>query len=231
MRRNVRSLIVSSALLATTVVMWPAAAHAQFPPFRYSRYSDESSLRVQVQPREAQVFVDGYFAGVVDSFDGTFQRLRLRPGGHVIEIFHDGYRTITEKMLFQPGQGYTLRRSMEPLGPGDPAPARPSPDPSAPRAEARDPYFEPRDVRPEARGQAPGVDSGSVAIRVQPAGAVILIDGEKWDAPVGNERLVVHLSEGNHRVEIQKEGYRSFATEVRIRRGETVPLNISLRMN
>jgi hypothetical protein len=72
-------------------------------------------------------------------------------------------------------------------------------------------------------------DSGAVAIRVQPAGAIVLIDGEKWEGPDGPDRLVVHLSEGTHRIEIQKEGFRSFVTEVRIRRGETVPLNVSLR--
>ena len=72
-------------------------------------------------------------------------------------------------------------------------------------------------------------ESGAVAVRVQPAGAVVLIDGEKWEGPDGPDRLVIHLSEGPHRIEVQKEGYRTFTTEIRIRRGETVPLNISLR--
>ena len=34
-----------------------------------------SEARLQVKPNDAEVFVDGYFVGRVDSFDGVFQRL------------------------------------------------------------------------------------------------------------------------------------------------------------
>ena len=205
-------------------------------PYHYGYYN-ESSLRIQVKPNNAEVYVDGYFMGLVDSYDGMFQRLHLPPGEHVVEIFHEGYRSLKETMRFAPREGYELKRVMEPVAPGDPAPVRPKPDPAAQQAEpeTRDMYGRRPDtrVRVEEPGDRPGdvrsADSGAVAIRVQPAGALVLIDGEKWEGPGGPERLVIHLSEGTHRVEIQKEGYRPFVTEVRIRRGETVPLNISLR--
>ena len=48
-----------------------------------------------MKPRDASVFVDGYFAGQVDDFDGVFQRLHLEPGPHRIEISADGYETLT----------------------------------------------------------------------------------------------------------------------------------------
>jgi hypothetical protein len=32
-------------------------------------------------PRDAEVYVDGYYAGTVDDFDGTFQRLHIDTGG------------------------------------------------------------------------------------------------------------------------------------------------------
>jgi hypothetical protein len=71
--------------------------------------------------------------------------------------------------------------------------------------------------------------AGGVAIRVQPADAEILIDGERWESPQGGEgRLVVELGEGEHRVEVRREGYAPFTTTVRVRRGETYPLNVSL---
>ena len=54
------------------------------------------------------------------------------------------------------------------------------------------------------------------------------IDGEQWRGPEGDERLVVQLSEGAHHVEIRKSGYRVYTTDVQVRRGETVPLNVSL---
>ena len=213
---------------------YPSFYYGQYPypPYAYGGYYDGSSLRVQVKPNDAEVYIDGHNVGLVDSYDGMFQRLYLEPGEHIVEIFREGYRSIREPMRFVPREGYELKREMQPLAPGDPAPVRPKPDPAArstddsydrrPEPGNRvEPSERPRDER--------SFDSGAVAIRVQPAGAVVLIDGEKWEGPEGPDRLVVHLSEGTHRVEIQKEGYRPFVTEVRIRRGETVPLNVSLR--
>ena len=43
-------------------------------------YQIYGGLRLKVKPREAEVFVDGYFAGVVDDFDGAFQQLNLDVG-------------------------------------------------------------------------------------------------------------------------------------------------------
>ena len=44
------------------------------------------SLRIVDAPSEAQVFVDGYYAGTVDDYDGVFQHLNLEAGVHHIEI-------------------------------------------------------------------------------------------------------------------------------------------------
>ena len=49
------------------------------------------SLRLKVKPGHAQVFVDGYLVGPVDSFDGVFQRLNIEAGSHRIELRADGY--------------------------------------------------------------------------------------------------------------------------------------------
>ena len=55
------------------------------------------------------------------------------------------------------------------------------------------------------------------------------IDGENWRGPGGQDRLVIELAEGSHTVEIRKPGYRTYVTQVEVRRGETTPLNVSLR--
>ena len=78
--------------------------------------------------------------------------------------------------------------------------------------------------------RAPEASSyGTLSIRVQPANANVLIDGEAWQGPQGQERLFVEVSEGTHRVQVQKEGYEPFSMDIQVRRGETTPLNISLR--
>jgi len=64
---------------------------------------------------------------------------------------------------------------------------------------------------------------------VQPAEADVLIDGEKWRGPEAQDRLIVEVAEGRHTVEVQKPGYRSYMTEVQVRRGDTTTINVSLR--
>ena len=56
---------------------------------------DDGALRLKVKPRSADVFVDGYYVGTVDNFDGAFQRLKLEAGPHRIEIRQDGFQTLT----------------------------------------------------------------------------------------------------------------------------------------
>ena len=42
------------------------------------------------------------------------------------------------------------------------------------------------------------------------------------------DRLLLELIEGTHRVEIRKEGFKTYSSTVRVRQGETVTLNVSL---
>jgi hypothetical protein len=56
----------------------------------------------------------------------------------------------------------------------------------------------------------------------------VLIDGERWDGPTGDERLVVQLAPGTHRIDVRKNGYRGYSSEITVRPGETAPLNIAL---
>ena len=68
-----------------------------------------------------------------------------------------------------------------------------------------------------------------MAVQAQPAGVDLIVDGTRWDGPsAGDERVVIQLPEGRHRVEVRKEGYVPFEVDVEIRGGETAPLNVSL---
>ena len=67
------------------------------------------ALRIVDAPRDAQVFVDGYYAGVVDDYDGVFQHLNLETGSHHIEIESEDYPLIAFDVLIQPGQTITYR--------------------------------------------------------------------------------------------------------------------------
>jgi hypothetical protein len=52
-------------------------------------------LRLKVKPRDAEVFVDGYYVGLVDQFDGTFQKLDLDTGPHRVEVRKLGFATMS----------------------------------------------------------------------------------------------------------------------------------------
>jgi hypothetical protein len=68
------------------------------------------SLRIVDAPPDAQVFVDGYYAGVVDDYDGVFQRLNLEPGPHHIEIdVYPGAPPLDFDVHIAPGQTVTFR--------------------------------------------------------------------------------------------------------------------------
>jgi hypothetical protein len=197
-------------------------------------YDDGASLRLQVSPRQAEVFVDGYYAGIVDDFDGAFQRLQLEPGEHELQLFLPGYRPMEQRLYLQPRSTFRVRHTMEPLAPGDPQPLRPTGSPAGPSGQgvAPGPRSQgpgPATRGPQTRAAAPrGAEYGTLAIRVQPGDAEVLIDGERWEGASGDERLVVQLAPGPHRIEVRKDGYRAFATDVDVRPGETAPLNVSL---
>jgi hypothetical protein len=205
----------------------------QYPYYGGYRYDMSGSLRLQVEPREAEVFVDGYYAGTVDNFDGMFQRLHLEPGQHDLELYLPGHRSFTQKVYLQPGQTFRVRHEMQALGAGEPEPARPQGIAPAPQQAVQGPPSRrPAPVARQPRGpvtaQAAASDYGSISLRVQPGEAEIRIDGERWEGPSGDERLSVQLSAGRHVVDIQKPGYRQYTTEVTVRSGETVTLNVAL---
>jgi hypothetical protein len=63
---------------------------------------------------------------------------------------------------------------------------------------------------------------------VQPANAEVLIDGERWEGPSGDDRLVVQVAPGLHHVEVRHDGYRTYQSDVNVRPGESSTVNISL---
>jgi hypothetical protein len=69
----------------------------------------DGALRLKVKPVEAAVYVDGYYVGVIDDFDGIFQRLRIEAGPHRIEIRSPQYETLTVDVRIEPDQTMTYR--------------------------------------------------------------------------------------------------------------------------
>jgi hypothetical protein len=237
---------------------WYAPYYAGYPYFAgypYAQYypvgyyaGNWASARLEVKPRAAQVYVDGYLVGVVDQFDGVFQRLDLPTGEHELTVYLKGHQPYRQRTLFRPGESYNFKAVLEPLpaGAADEPPPQPRPEePHAPNHDPRDPYWRDHDdpnrqppppgergrTVPDRPGERRGPESagfGTLNIRVQPGDASVVIDGERWDGPEGGSRLSVQLASGSHRVEVRKEGFKPYSATVQIRPGETEALNISL---
>lgn len=224
-----RLTVWTCAAFAVGVALCPALAEAQpsdpfFPPD--GPYVGSSAARLLVVPKEAAVYVDGNFAGKVEEFDGFMERLDLPTGGHELTFYLEGYRTVREKLHFEPGATYKIKVRMEKLAAGES---------SGPRPE---PLVPPRDVArtkarsgtplPAAPPDRPESGFGTLSIRIQPPDTRVLIDDQPWEAPEPNQRLSVQVAAGIHRVEVRKDGWRTFSTSIRVWEGDVTTLNISL---
>jgi hypothetical protein len=188
------------------------------PPRPWRVYADweGASVRLDVSPNDAGVYVDRFYAGVVDDFDGIFQRLTLRPGPHLIEIRKAGFRTLVAEVSLYPGQSITYRRTMEPL-----AEAESRSSPSAPGFEEGAAIPAPPDS---------DVPPGQVRFDVSPKDAAIYADGfyagivEDFN---GSQHLL--LAPGRHHLSIRLDGYESIDVDLSIDTGRTVTYRASLK--
>jgi hypothetical protein len=212
-----------------------------------SRYRDTGSIRTLVEPDQTRVFVDGYYAGVADDFDGLFQRLYVAPGRHDISFKLDGFRTHHVKVYVAEDHTLKIRHVMERGAPGqetaedltggrEEPPYRVSDDgrdgrPSDDRRDRseRPPYDDrrerdPRDQRDPRDRDAR--DSGSLRLDVRPDDASIYVDGEFYGS--ARRANVINLAPGRHRIEVVRPGRRTVEREVEIQPGRMETLAIDL---
>jgi hypothetical protein len=122
----------------TTVPLYPAARGHRPVPFRSSLFGfvyfdpywwlapdfgDEGlmptmappgprpmgGLQLDVEPRRAFVYVDGFFVGTVDQYKGYFQHLDTTAGYHFIEFLAPDYDPLVTGVTVVPNQTTTYR--------------------------------------------------------------------------------------------------------------------------
>lgn len=104
-------------LLGVFLVAAPTIAGAQWIPigdrypYPYPMNYDNlrAAIRVEVDQKDAEVYVDGYYAGIVDDFDGAFQSLDLESGSYRVEIAAPGFEPLVFDIRIQPGQKINYR--------------------------------------------------------------------------------------------------------------------------
>ena len=168
--------------------------------------TDRGTVRVLVDPVETRVYVDGYYAGVADDFDGLFQRLHVAPGRHEISLKLAGYKTHRVRVYL--GSGTTLKldhemregvgETFEDLAPDAPREAR--------RAGSSG--------SPPSSEAVPSTVSGELHLQIEPVDASVYVDGEFQGT--GREATTLSLAPGQHRVEVVRPGYRTAEHEVEV---------------
>lgn len=87
-----------------------APAHETKPPEAASRGSGKDEpglLKVSCKPEEAEIFVDGTFAG------NAPLEVRLPPGEHVVEVKREGVEPVRREIRIFPGASQTLLIELE----------------------------------------------------------------------------------------------------------------------
>ena len=212
---------------------YPWWGRTRYPYWYFPIYDERAEVRTMVSPRDAAVYVDGFYAGVADDFDGIFQSLPLTQGGHQISFYLDGYRTGRFNVYLHSNSTMKLRHEMERLPSGE----RSAPPPVAPPVpEPPVGSFRPLLTAPPAPGirtiPPPALPDGEarlgqIDLHVRPSSASVAIDGEGWLSS-DDGRYVLQLPVGRHTVEIFEERFRRFSVEIELRDGETTPLDVSL---
>jgi hypothetical protein len=71
-------------------------------------------VALEIAPYDADVFVDGNYAGKVEDFDGTYQPLTLVYGTHRIEVQAPGLAPLVFDVTVQPGQVIPYQGELRP---------------------------------------------------------------------------------------------------------------------
>jgi hypothetical protein len=96
---------------------YPGLGVAVDAPSPVDAQGPAGGLRLKIQPQDAQVYVDGYYAGVVDDFNGHFQRLELVPGPHHVEVRAPGRRSLEFDVVIQSRHTIVYEGTLAPLTP------------------------------------------------------------------------------------------------------------------
>jgi hypothetical protein len=101
---------------------WPWGAWLPIPLYTgYTTFSAYESplegapvggVQLDIDPRRAQVFVDGTYAGLVEDFSGYYHHLEVPAGPHDIAVVSPGYDPLTFHVLVSPGATLTQRATL-----------------------------------------------------------------------------------------------------------------------
>jgi hypothetical protein len=186
-------------------------------------FAEAGVVETDVRPGRAAVRLDAQEVGQARDFNGTWDRLWVKPGDHVLEFSRPGYMTLRVSVAVPRG-GYvrideTLQKG-EGLDPRSASGAEPESD-----APAQLPAPVPSLSEPEG-----GLRRALLRLDVEPLDAAVYLDGEFLARADEISRLhgALPVATGVHRIEIVRPGYRSRVVDVDVAGDEPVRLAVVL---
>jgi PEGA domain len=74
--------------------------------------ADAATLKLDINPKRAAVFVDNGYAGHAGDFGGAFHSMELSPGTHRIKVELPGYQTFETEIKLLPGQESEIKTDL-----------------------------------------------------------------------------------------------------------------------
>lgn len=190
----------------------PASSHGPSQQARPSGW-----VRVEVNPPDAEVFLDGI--KMEKGEDKAFEEGVLT-GRHKVEVKRDGYYDHMEFVDVFPAAKERLKITLKKIGSKEaPASAGTIEGPGLKKAPS---LAEPSMDSGQARAW------GWVHVEVNPAGAMVLLDGNKM-GPGENNGFEERVLPGRHKLEIKKEGFLDHTEFVDVQAAVKERLKISLK--
>jgi hypothetical protein len=203
--------------------------------------ADMGALDLAVKPKKATVYLDGQQIGRVKNYDGWPRYLWLEQGDHQLVFHLEGYRTHVESVRVQrgivmklayrlvEGQATPPEQVFEPKAATERATVLPAEGRrAAPEVQSRDDAWRERQpVDPDVR-----TTPGQLRIKVEPADAVVYVDGRLIGS--GEELARLHaplvVDPGTHVIEVVRPGYATRRLDVEASSGEEVWLEVALEL-
>jgi hypothetical protein len=82
-------------------------------PAAHDRIYKEGTLTLKVTPKDAGVYIDGHYAGIVDNFDADSRPVRIEAGAHRVELKDPRYETVTVTLKIGADRTTTYRAKMK----------------------------------------------------------------------------------------------------------------------
>jgi hypothetical protein len=186
---------------------------------------ESGAVRVLVDPSEARVYVDGYYSGTVDDFDGLFQRLSISSGRHEIALKLEGYKTHRMKVYVAPDSTLKLHHELE-KGQGESFEdlSKDAPESEARRGEEQEQRWAESEARAE-KDEATAM-GGRLELSIRPEDASVYVDGAFRGS--AREASTLRLAPGRHRIEVVRPGYKTLEKEIDVAPGQSTNVKVEL---